>query len=85
MHKPNFYYPHFTPKQTFTTIQQGILYIEVSLHCSINKDNNSYTYLLPLKEIVERRHGEPIKFLSLPKMDLMGSQAGNEKIAGCEL
>ena len=31
------------------------------------------------KEIVERRHGEPIKLLFLPKMDLLGSQAGNEK------
>jgi hypothetical protein len=30
-----------------------------------------------IKEIVERRHGEPIKFL--PKMGLLGSQAGNEK------
>jgi hypothetical protein len=33
-----------------------------------------------IKEIVERRHGEPIKFLFLPKMGLLGSQAGNEKI-----
>ena len=32
-----------------------------------------------IKEIVERRHGEPIKFLFLPKMGLLGSQAGNEK------
>ena len=31
------------------------------------------------KEIVMRRHGEPIKFLFLPKMGLLGSQAGNEK------
>ena len=31
------------------------------------------------KEIVERRHGEPIKFLFLPKMGLLGRQAGNEK------
>jgi hypothetical protein len=31
------------------------------------------------KEIVERRDGEPIKFLFLPKMGLLGSQAGNEK------
>ena len=31
------------------------------------------------KEIVERRHGEPIIFLFLPKMGLLGSQAGNEK------
>jgi hypothetical protein len=30
------------------------------------------------KEIVERRHGEPMKFLFLPKMGLLGSQAGNE-------
>jgi hypothetical protein len=37
------------------------------------------------KEIVERRHGEPIKFLFLSKLGLLGSQAGNEKIAGCEL
>jgi hypothetical protein len=31
------------------------------------------------KEIVEGRHGEPIKFLFLPKMGLLSSQAGNEK------
>ena len=31
------------------------------------------------KEIVERRHREPIKFLFLPKMGLLGSQASNEK------
>ena len=31
------------------------------------------------REIIERRHGEPIKFLFLPKMGLLGSQAGNEK------
>jgi hypothetical protein len=31
------------------------------------------------KEIVERRHGEPIKLLFLPKMGLLGSQASNEK------
>ena len=35
--------------------------------------------LLHPKEIVERSHGEPIKFLFLPKMGLLGSQAGNEK------
>jgi hypothetical protein len=34
---------------------------------------------LEAKEIVERRHGEPIKFLFLPEMGLLGSQAGNEK------
>ena len=31
------------------------------------------------KEIVERKHGEPIKFLFLPKMGLLGIQASNEK------
>ena len=30
------------------------------------------------KETVERSHGEPIKFLFLPKMGLLGSQASNE-------
>ena len=38
-----------------------------------------------IKEIVERRHGEAMKFLFLRKMGLLGSQAGNEKNAGCEL
>jgi hypothetical protein len=37
-----------------------------------------YIYIV-IKEIVERRHGEPIKFIFLPKMGLLGSQAGNEK------
>ena len=37
------------------------------------------------KKIVERRHGEPIKFIFLPKMGLLGSQAVMKKIAGCEL
>ena len=36
------------------------------------------------KEIVERRHGEPIRFLFMPKMGLLGSQAGTEKKIGCE-
>ena len=50
-----------------------------------------YPFLLKIqnctssKEIVERRHGETIKFLFLPKMGLLGSLAGNEKNAGCEL
>ena len=39
-----------------------------------NKDFN------PLfKEILERRQGEPIKFLFLYKMDLLGSQVGKKK------
>ena len=35
--------------------------------------------MLVFKEIVKRRHGEPIKFLFLPKMGLLGSQASTEK------
>ena len=35
------------------------------------------------KEIVERRHGKPIKFLFLPKKGLLGSQPRTEKIS-CE-
>jgi hypothetical protein len=31
------------------------------------------------KEYIERRHGEPFKFLFLPKMGLLGSQAVIEK------
>ena len=31
------------------------------------------------KEIVERRHGEPIKFLFLPKLGLLGSRASTKK------
>ena len=34
---------------------------------------------LSTKEIVERRHGEHIKFLFLPIMGLFGSQTSNEK------
>jgi hypothetical protein len=33
----------------------------------------------PGKEYIERRHGEPFKFLFLPKMGLLGSQAVLEK------
>ena len=42
----------------------------------------SQTLLLRLalaKEYIERRHGEPFKFLFLPKMGLLGSQAVLEK------
>ena len=31
------------------------------------------------KEIVKRRHGEPVNVLFLPKMGLLGSQASTEK------
>ena len=43
------------------------------------RENQVHTYI---KDIVERRNGEPIKFLFLPKMGLLGSQM--KKIAGCE-
>ena len=39
----------------------------------------TYLCTVPSKETVERRHEEPIKFLFLPKMGPLGSQAGNEK------
>jgi hypothetical protein len=35
--------------------------------------------LLTFKKYIERRHGEPFKFLFLPKMGLLGSQAVLEK------
>ena len=37
------------------------------------------SFLLFTKEIVERRHGESIEFLFLPKMGLLDSQACKEK------
>jgi hypothetical protein len=37
-----------------------------------------YLFIIP-KEYIERRHGEPFKFLFLPKMGLLGSQAVLEK------
>jgi hypothetical protein len=38
-----------------------------------------YTFSLRGKEYIERRHGEPFKFLFLIKMGLLGSQAVLEK------
>ena len=40
---------------------------------------------VPHKEYIERRHGEPFKFLFLPKMGLLGSQASNRKKSKYEL
>ena len=37
------------------------------------------------KEYIKRRHGEPFKFLFLPKMDLLGRQAVLEKKTNSEL
>ena len=36
-------------------------------------------HIIELLDIVERRHREPIKFLFLPKMGLLVSQASTEK------
>jgi hypothetical protein len=36
--------------------------------------------MVVVKEIVERRHGEPIKFLFLPKMGLLGGQASKKML-----
>ena len=49
------------------------------------KKQSAKILLIYTKEIVKRRHGEPIKFLFLPKMGLLGSQASTEKKIGCEL
>ena len=54
----------------------------VSHRVSKRRELTSYSrikYLIRIKEIVERRNGEPIKFLFLPKMGLLGSQACTEK------
>ena len=50
-------------------------------------DHNAAKLILEVttKEYVERRHGELNKFLFLPKMDLLGSQADNEKRDNFEL
>jgi hypothetical protein len=34
---------------------------------------------IQFKEYIKRRHGEPFKFIFLPKMGLLGSQAVLEK------
>ena len=39
----------------------------------------SFLFGVVTKEYIERRHGEPFKFLFLPKMGLLGSQAVLEK------
>ena len=37
------------------------------------------------KEVAKRRHGEPIKFLFLPKISLLGSQASTGEKIGYDL
>ena len=41
--------------------------------------NDILRIIIHIKEYIERRHGEPFKFLFLPKMGLLGSQAVLEK------
>ena len=43
-----------------------------------SKQLQSY-FMVLCKEYIERRHGEPFKFLFLPKMGLLGSQASTWK------
>ena len=50
--------------------KQNLLYV-----LSVSENEVSTVLQEYLKEIVERRHGEPIKFPFLPKMGLLGSQA----------
>ena len=38
-----------------------------------------YLFIYTFKEYIERRHGEPFKFLFLPKIGLLGSQACTTK------
>ena len=47
---------------------------------AIKSKQEQINYRTGTKEIVERRHGEPVKFLFLPKMGLLGIQAGNKKM-----
>ena len=60
-------------------------YINVRLFCKNRlKEFGTYRELRSQrlgwgKEYIERRHGEPFKFLFLPKMGLLGSQAVLEK------
>ena len=46
---------------------------------SSSSSSCSSSFTLQSKEYIERRHGEPFKFLFLPKMGLLGSQAVLEK------
>ena len=50
-----------------------------------NNDLTMTSQWLHNKEYIERRHGEPFKFLFLPKMGLLGSQAVLEKKSNSEL
>jgi hypothetical protein len=51
---------------------------DIHIKCTKQFKWNLYFYVSG-KEYIERRHGEPFKFLFLPKMGLLGSQAVLEK------
>ena len=68
-----FKYTVFSNK-TFEKSHKKILFMKVQISKKLRLQS------LTSKEIVERRHGELIKFLFLPKMGLLGSQACTEKI-----
>ena len=67
-----FEYTVFSNK-TFEKSHEKILCMKVQISRKLRLQ------FLTSKEIVERRQGELIKFLFLPKMGLLGSQACNEK------
>jgi hypothetical protein len=55
----------------FSQIRFWIFVRNVLSYCFYKSDK--------IKECIERRHGEPLKFLHLPKMGLLGSQASTRK------
>ena len=44
-----------------------------------------FNFRVLIKEYIERRYGEPFKFLFLPKMGLLGSQASTRKKSNYQL
>ena len=55
------------------------------INCSQNVEGRLYNFMGQAKEYVDRRHNEAIKFLFLPEMGLLGSQASTEKKSHYEL
>ena len=49
--------------------------LEVAYDAVFHSLEIKYNNRAEAKEYVERRHGEPFKFLFLPKMGLLGSQS----------
>ena len=61
-----------TRNQTWLTFIKSHFLVNY-LSCKINRQK-SQVFLTKSKEYIERRHGEPFKFLFLTKMGLLGSQ-----------